>query len=244
MELDGKRALVIAGSRGIGRAIATLLAERGADVVINYHENAQAAKDVAAAVEGLGRRAFPVQADMGTSADVERLFTQAQEALGGLDIVVNNVGINLVAPIAETDEADFDRTVAVNFKGSFLAMKYAARAVADGGRIINVSTGNTRVTMPWIGVYAGTKAAVEQMTFSLAKEIGSRKVTVNAVLPGLTDTDGLRPEIRAGADQIIAMTPLGRMGTPEDVAEVVAFLASDRAHWVTGQTIGASGGLA
>jgi 3-oxoacyl-[acyl-carrier protein] reductase len=243
MNLEGKGALVTAGSRGIGRAIAELLASRGAHVVINYHQNREAADQLVETVTRAGGKAIAVQADLGDSDDVARLFSEATSEVGSLDIIVNNIGINLVAPIAETDEADFDRIVAVNFKGSFLVLKHAATTVSDHGRIINISTGNTRVTMPFIGVYAGTKAAVEQMTFSLAKELGPRRVTVNAVLPGLTDTDGLRPEIRENAESIIQMTPLGRMGTPDDIAEVVAFLASDQARWVTGQTIGASGGL-
>ncbi|GAA1980729.1 SDR family oxidoreductase [Nocardiopsis rhodophaea] len=243
MNLEGKNALVTAASRGIGRAIALLLAERGANVVVNYHKSPHAANEIVEAVAAKGRKTAAIQADMGDSEDVTRLFTEAEQTLGGLDIVVNNIGINLSAPLVDTEEADFDRTVAVNFKGSFLAMKYAARTISDNGRIINISTGNTRVSMPFVGVYAGTKAATEQMTFSLAKELGSRGVTVNAVLPGLTDTDGLRPEIRENAGPIIGMTPLGRMGTPEDVAEVVAFLATEEARWVTGQTIGASGGL-
>ena len=243
MNLEGKNALVTASSRGIGRAIARLLAARGANVVVNYNENQEAADDTVRTITAAGGKAIAVQADLGSAADVDRLFATTTEALDGLDIVVNNGGVNLVAPIATTAEADFDHVVAVNFKGSFLVMKHAANAVSDNGRIINISTGNTRVSMPFIGVYAATKAAVEQMTFSLARELGSRAVTVNAVLPGLTDTDGLRPEIRENASSIIRMTPLGRIGTPEDVADVVAFLASEEARWVTGQTIGASGGL-
>lgn len=243
MELEGKNALVTAGSRGIGRAISLALGERGANVVVNYVASAEAANEVVEEIGARGGKAVAVQADLGISADVARLFEEAERAFGGLDIVVNNVGINLVAPLAETAEEDFDRTVAVNFKGSFLVLKNAARIVSDGGRIISISTGNTRVTMPMIGVYSATKAAVEQMTYSLAKEVGGRGVTVNVVLPGLTDTEGLRPEIREHADGIIGMTPLGRMGRPEDIADVVAFLASEKARWVTGQAIGASGGL-
>lgn len=243
MELDGKNVLVTAGSRGIGRAISLALGERGANVVVNYVARAEAANEVVEKIGARGGEAVAVQADLGVSEDVARLFEEAERAFGGLDIVVNNVGINLVAPLAETTEEDFDRTAAVNFKGSFLVLKNAARIVSDGGRIISISTGNTRVPMPMIGVYSATKAAVEQMTYSLATEVGGRGVTVNAVLPGLTDTEGLRPEIRANADGIIGMTPLGRMGRPEDIADVVAFLASEQARWVTGQAIGASGGL-
>ncbi|MFE7506919.1 SDR family oxidoreductase [Promicromonospora sp. NPDC057488] len=243
MELEGKNALVTAGSRGIGRAIALALGERGANVVVNYRTSADAADQIVETISAGGGKAVAVQADLGVPEDVARLFEEAERAFGRLDIVVNNVGVNLVAPLAETTEDDFDRTVAVNFKGSFLVLRNAARIVSDDGRIISISTGNTRVTMPMIGVYAATKAAVEQMTYSLAKEVGSRGITVNVVLPGLTDTDGLRPEIRENAAGIIGMTPLGRMGRPEDVADVVAFLASEKARWVTGQAIGASGGL-
>jgi 3-oxoacyl-[acyl-carrier protein] reductase len=243
MELEGKNALVIAGSRGIGRAISLALGERGANVVINYCKSADAANEIVDAISARGGKAVAVQADLGVSEDIARLFREAEHALGRLDIVVNNIGVNLVSPLAETEEDDFDRTVAVNFKGSFLVLRNAAQVVSDNGRIISISTGNTRVTMPMIGVYAATKAAVEQMTFSLAKEVGARGITVNAVLPGLTDTEGLRPEIRENAGPIVGMTPLGRMGRPEDIADVVAFLASEKARWVTGQAISASGGL-
>ena len=199
MNLEGKNALVTASSRGIGRAIALRLANRGANVVLNYNQHPQAAAGIVEKITSAGGKAIAVQADLGSTADVERIFAEATEAFGALDIVVNNVGVNLVSPIAATDESDFDRVVAVNFKGSFLVMKHAANAISDNGRVINISTGNTRVSMPFIGIYAATKAAVEQMGFSLARELGSRGVTVNAVLPGLTDTDGLRPEIRDNA---------------------------------------------
>ncbi|MEY9214838.1 glucose 1-dehydrogenase [Thermobifida halotolerans] len=242
--LEGKKAVVTAGSRGIGRAISKRLAADGASVAINWHSNAEAAEELVQEITSEGGTAVAVQADMGVPADIERLFKEAKNTFGGIDVVVNNVGVNIIGPIAQIDEDEFDRAVAVNFKGTFLALKHAANMVSDGGRIINISTGNTRVTLPFTGVYAGTKAAVEQMGFSLAKELGPRQVTVNSVLPGLTDTEGVRPDIRANADGVIAMTPLGRMGRPEDIADVVAFLASDDARWITGQTIGVSGGLA
>jgi 3-oxoacyl-[acyl-carrier protein] reductase len=244
MGLNGKVAIVTAASRGIGRAIATRLGADGAKVVVNYHSNEAAAQEVVADIKKSGSEAIAVRADIGVPADIERLFKEALSAFGGLDIVVNNAGITVVGPTAFFDEEALDRAIAINIKGTFLALKQAATHVRDGGRIINISTGYTRSPNPYVGVYVGSKAAVEQFGFSLAKELGERQITVNSVLPGLTDTDGVAPEVRAQADVYIQQTPLGRFGTPDDIAGVVGFLASDDAKWVTGQAISATGGLA
>jgi 3-oxoacyl-[acyl-carrier protein] reductase len=244
MNLQGKVALVTAASRGIGRAIAVRLGADRAHVVVNYHSNEAAAEDVVEQITASGGRAVAVRADIGVPADIERLYKETVTAFGGLDIVVNNAGITTVGPTAFFDEEALDRALAVNVKGTFLSLKHAANHVRDGGRIINISTGYTRAPNPYVGVYVGTKAAVEQFGFSLAKELGARQITVNSVLPGLTDTDGVAAEVRAQADTYIGQTPLGRFGTPDDIAGVVAFLAGEDGRWVTGQAIAATGGLA
>src|SRR5690606_8362773 len=223
MDLRGRAAVVTAASRGIGRAIAIRLAEEGADVVVNWRRDAEAAAETVRRITDRGGNAVAVR------EDVARLFAAAREAFGGVDVVVGNAGHNIVGATADLDEAEFDRVIAVNVKGMFLVLRQAAATVRDGGRIIIVSSGNTRVTLPATGVYAGTKAFAEQMGLALAKELGPRQITVNSVLPGLTDTEGVRPDIRANAEEVIAMTPLGRMGRPEDIADVVAFLAGDDA---------------
>ncbi|GAA1171007.1 SDR family oxidoreductase [Streptomyces hebeiensis] len=243
MSLSGKVALVTASSRGIGRAVALRLGHDGANVVVNYHSNEAAARDVVSEIEQLGGAAVAVRADLAVPRDITRLFQEAVDAFGGLDIVVNNAGMRAFGAVANFSVKDLDRLLAVNVKGTFLALQKAANLVRDDGRIVNISTGHTKVPGPHVAAYGGSKAAVEYFGHVLAKELGSRRITVNAVLPGLTDTDGLSPEFRANADKFIAQTPLGRLGRSEDIADVVAFLASDDARWVTGQTIAAAGGL-
>jgi 3-oxoacyl-[acyl-carrier protein] reductase len=243
MGLEGNVALVTASSRGIGRAIAVRLGRDGANVVVNYHSNEAAARDAVREIEQFGSKAVAVQADLSVPHDVTRLFEEAVAAFSGLDIVVNNAGMRAFGPIATFPVEDLDQLLAVNVKGTFLALQQAANLVRDGGRIINISTGHTMAPRQNVAAYGGSKAAMEYFGHALAKELGSRKITVNVVLPGLTDTDGLSPEFRANADAFIAQTPLGRLGRPEDIADVVAFLASDDARWVTGQTIAAAGGL-
>ncbi|MCP3799796.1 glucose 1-dehydrogenase [Allokutzneria sp. A3M-2-11 16] len=243
-KLAGKIAVVTAASRGIGRAIALRLAADGASVVVNWHSNSAAAEEVVAAITEAGGTAIGVQADIGVPADVDRLFAVTLQEFGALDILVNNAGVVAVTkPTAEVSDEDIERTVAVNFTGTFLAMRHAARELRDGGRIINISTGYTRYPSPKVGIYAGTKAAVEQFAVSAAKELGSRGITVNTVLPGITDTDGISQDVRENLDGFIAMTPLGRLGQPRDIADIVAFLAGDDSRWVTGQSIVAAGGL-
>ena len=241
--LAGKVAVVTAASRGIGRGIAERLGAGGADVVVNWHTSETAAAEVVAGIESSGSRAVAVQADLGAPGAVDRIFDRAVDEFGAVDILVNNAGISLSAPTADLDESDLDRLLAVNVKGSFRAMQLAARHLRDGGRVVNISTGYTRSAYPNVGAYAGTKAAVEQMGLSLAKELAPRGITVNAVLPGLVDTDGISPDVRLRIDEFVAMTPLGRLGRPEDIADIVAFLVSDHARWVTGQAIVAAGGL-
>jgi 3-oxoacyl-[acyl-carrier protein] reductase len=243
--LTGKTALVTGGSRGIGRAIVERLARDGAAVVFSFVGNHRAASHVATAVETAGGLAHPVQADLGRPADVQRLFDQAERHLGRLDILVNNAATVATGSFAEMTEADYDRVMAVNAKGVFVAIQQAARRLRDGGRIVNLSTVNTVLSGPGIAVYAASKAAVEQFTLVAARELAGRGITVNTVSPGATDTDKLRsvnpPEALAEA---VTMTPLGRLGQPADVADVVAFLVGPDARWLTGQHLRAAGGLA
>jgi 3-oxoacyl-[acyl-carrier protein] reductase len=240
--LKGKVAVVTGASRGIGRGIAERLATQGARVVVNYTKRAEEAKKVVAGIEGSGGTAVAVQADMGNVAGVRRLFQEAEKAYGRLDILVNNAGVFLAKPLSETSEEEYDRMFAVNTKGQFFAMQEAAKRMKDGGRIVNISTGATQVAFPGGSIYGGSKSALEFFTKVAAKELGSRKITVNTVSPGYTETDMLgeaqMKDIGAQA------SPLGRIGTPKDIADVVAFIVSDEGGWITGATIQAGGGVA
>jgi 3-oxoacyl-[acyl-carrier protein] reductase len=243
--LKGKGAVVTGGSRGIGRAIVERLARDGADVVFTYARNADAAADVRRTVEEAGGSARAVQIDLAEHGAAERLMDEAAGLLGGLDILVNNAAASFApAPLAETDEELFDRVMAVNAKSTFLTMRYAARHMRDGGRVVNISTLNTRRPAPGSTPYAASKGAVEQLTAVAARELGPRGITVNTVSPGPTDTDLLR-EANPGADftPVIGLTPLGRLGEPADIADVVAFLTGPDARWLTGQNLRATGGL-
>ncbi|WP_229069200.1 SDR family oxidoreductase [Actinoplanes sp. DH11] len=236
LALAGRTALVTGGSRGIGRAVVRRLARDGARVVFTFHAAAGAAAELAAATG-----AEPVrcdQADLGTLADV---FAPVRD---GLDILVNNAAVNVPQPIADLTPADFDRVMTVNAKFPLFAMQAAAPLLREHGRIVNVSTLNTRVPAPGLALYAASKAALEQFTAVAARELGPRGITVNTVSPGATDTDLLHAtNPPAALAQTAALTALGRLGRPEDIAAVVAFLVSPDASWVTGQNIAATGGL-
>jgi 3-oxoacyl-[acyl-carrier protein] reductase len=242
--LRDKAALVTGGSRGIGRAIVERLAADGAAVVFSYHTKAGAAAEVVARVQAAGGTVHAVQADLGDSAAAARLFAQAEELLGPLDILVNNAGVVAGDPIAETSDEVFDATFKVNVKSPFVLIREAARRLRDGGRVINISTLNTVMVGPRMAPYASSKAALELLGRVAAYELGERRITVNAVLPGATDTEMFRennPEESQKA--LLSLTALARIGEPADIADVVAFLASDDGRWVTGQNIRAAGGL-
>lgn len=242
--LEGKVALVTGASRGIGRAIALRLALDGAAVVVNYAGNAAAAREVIAAVEECDGRAVAEQGDVGKVADVERLFDATIDHFGKLDILVNNAGILFNKPVAAVTEDEFDRIFAVNVKGTFFACQQAARRMADGGRIINFSSSTTVMMLPTYASYVATKGAVEQLSHILAKELGPRDITVNVISPGPVDTEMFsQGKTEADKQRFGQMAALGRLGQPEDIADVVAFLASNDARWITGQNIRANGGI-
>ncbi|HEY3872966.1 MAG TPA: SDR family oxidoreductase [Actinocrinis sp.] len=243
--LKGKAAVVTGGSRGIGRAIVQRLARDGADVVFSYASNADAAAEVVRACADSGGSVRATQADLGEPGAAEALMEHAEKELGGLDILVNNAAPEFpVTPIAQIGEELFDRVMAVNAKAVFLTMRHAARSMRDGGRIINISTINTVRPAPGNAPYAASKGAIEQLANVAAIELGARGITVNTVSPGATDTDLLRatnaPE---GLEALAAVTPLRRIGSPAEVADVVAFLAGPDGRWMTGQNLRAGGGL-
>ncbi len=243
--LTGKTAMVTGGSRGIGRAIVERLAEDGASVVFNYVARDDAAEEVVRGVKDAGGNVYAVRLDLAEPDAVGRLISFAEGHLDGLDILVNNAAVHTPrAPLAETTDEDFDTALQVNLKTTFALMRHAARAMRDGGRIVNISTLDTVRPAPGNAPYAATKGAVEQLALVAAQELGSRGITVNTVSPGATDTEllrGVNPEEALAV--ISSVTPLGRLGAPADVADVVAFLASSDARWITGQNIRATGGL-
>ncbi|MEV8633054.1 SDR family oxidoreductase [Streptosporangium sp. NPDC051023] len=242
MQLKGKAAVVTGGSRGIGRAIVERLARDGAEVVFNYASSTAAAAEITATAEGT----YGIRLDLAEPGAAERLMEIAEERLGGLDILVNNAAASFrVASIADTDEAVFDDVMRVNAKTTFLTMRYAARRMRDDGRIVNISTVNTVRPAPGNAPYAASKGAIEQLTAVAARELGSRGITVNTVSPGATDTDLLRGTNPAEAlERVASVTALGRLGTPADIADVVAFLVGPDGRWMTGQNLRATGGLA
>ncbi|WP_018501425.1 SDR family oxidoreductase [Parafrankia discariae] len=244
LTLTGRSAVVTGGSRGIGRAIVLRLARDGADVVFSFRDDGVSAADVAAEAKNLGVRAVAVRADQGNLDHLRRLFDEADRHLDALDILVVNAAINPPTPIAEVTEADYDRVMSVNAKGTFFALQLAAARLRDGGRVITVSTLNTAVPAPGLALYAGSKGAVEQITAVASRELGPRGITVNCVSPGATDTDLLRATNPPEAlERTASLTALGRLGQPADIANVVAFLAGPDSQWITGQNLRATGGL-
>lgn len=243
--LTGKVAIVTGSSRGIGRAIAERLGKEGASVVVNYGRSADQAQEVVSAVEANGGKGFAVQADISQVADIRRLFQEAVDHFGQLDILVNNAGTGIFKLLAEVSEEEYDTTFALNTKGTFFALQEAALRITDGGRIINISTGMTSMSgSAASSVYVGSKGAIEQFTKVLARELGSRGITVNTVSPGTTETEllnqSITEEIKA---RYIQTTALGRLGQPADIADVVAFLVSEQARWITARNIIVDGGL-
>ena len=239
-----KVAIVTGASRGIGAAVAERLARDGFTVVVNYAGSQGPAEALVRKIEAAGGRALAAQSDVANAVAVKRMFDAAEAAFGGVDVLVNNAGIMALAPLAQSDDALFDRHIAVNLKGSFNTMREAARRLRNGGRIINFSSSVVGLLQPTYGVYAATKAAIEAMTSVLAKEMRGRGITVNAIAPGPTATDlfldGKSPEL---VERIAKAAPLERLGQPADIAAAVAFLAGPDGAWINGQTVRANGGI-
>lgn len=241
--LDGDVAIVTGSSRGMGRATAERLAADGASVVVNYLTNEDAAAAVRSAIEIDGGEAIVVQGNISEADDVQRLFDEAEREFGAVDIVVNAAAPpTIYRPLAEFTEAEFDRMFDVHARGAFLVLREAANRITDGGRIVNFSTSGTNTGGPEGGPYNGAKAAGEQMVTALAEELGDREIRVNTVSPGLTDTDGVVIDAEA-IESLVQQTPLNQSGQPEDIADVVAFIVSDDARWITSHDILATGGL-
>jgi 3-oxoacyl-[acyl-carrier protein] reductase len=241
---NAKVALVTGASRGIGMAVAERLARDGFKLIINYSEGAAPADELVRKLEGAGAQAIAVKADISDPRAVREMFDAAEASFGGVDVLVNNAGIMALASIAETDDASFDRHIAVNLKGTFNTLREAAKRLRGGGRIVNFSSSVVNRLVPTYGVYIATKAAVEGLTSVLAKELRGRSITVNAVSPGPTATDlFLKGKPQEAVDQLAKMAPLERLGQPSDIADVVSFLAGPDAAWVNGQVLRVNGGL-
>jgi 3-oxoacyl-[acyl-carrier protein] reductase len=238
--LTEKIAIVTGASNGIGRAIAERLAQDGARVVVNYGKSADKAKQVVDGIEAKGGKAVAIQADISKAADARRLVRDTIKEFGRLNILVNNAGMTMFKPLIETTEQDFDEIFALNAKGPYFAMQESAKVMEDGGRIVNISTDGTHMGFAGVTAYLGSKAALEQFTKGLAHELASRNVTVNTVSPGFTETAMLPDALRDTGAQ---MSPLKRIGMPKDIADVVAFVVSEEARWLTGQNIHAGGGV-
>lgn len=243
--LNNKVILVTGASRGIGAEIAQQLASAGAKIIVNYAGGREAAEKVVASIQDNGGNAIAIQADVSNAEAVKQLFDQAISHYGKIDVLVNNAGIMITKLIKDTTDEDFSRQFDINVRGTFNTLREAATKLADNGSIINFSSTTTRVMMPAYGTYVATKGAVEQLTRVFAKEVGSRGINVNAILPGPTNTalftEGKPQEV---IDRLASLNAFNRLGEPADIAKIVVFLAGDDAKWISGQTIGANGAMA
>ena len=245
-KLTGKVAVVTGASKGIGAAIAQALAAEGASVVVNYASSQAGADKVVAAITQAGGKAVAVRGDVSKAADAQGIVDAAIETYGRLDVLVNNSGVYDFAPVEQITEEHFDKHFNVNVRGLLLITQAASKHLGEGASIVNVGSVVSRITPPGSVVYTATKGAVDAITGVLARELGPRKIRVNSVNPGMVETEGTKDGgIIASemATAVVAQTPLGRIGQPEDIARVAVFLASDDAGWITGETLVASGGL-
>ncbi|MEU4997170.1 SDR family oxidoreductase [Streptomyces sp. NPDC021622] len=242
--LAGKTALVTGGSRGIGRGIAERLGRDGARVAVHYGSNEAAAKETVAAIEREGGSAFSFGTELGVPGDAEALWAEFDRHADGLDVLVNNAGIGLYSLVGEVQEADYDRVFAVNVKAPFFIIQKGLDRLRDGGRIINISSGVTRIAFPITIGYSMTKGALNVLTHTLAQDLGPRGITVNAVAPGVIETEMMAGIPDGRHSEMAKYSAFGRIGQPADVADIVTFVASDDARWITGQYIDATGGSA
>ena len=244
-KLTGKVAVVTGASKGIGVGVAKALGAEGASVVVNYASDKAGADRVVESIQSAGGKAIAVQGSVDKAADVERLFAETEKAFGPADVLVNNAGVYAFAPLEEITEEHFHRHFNINVLGVLLASQAAARHFGErGGSIINIGSIVSDAQNPGASVYSATKGALDAVTSVLAKELGPKKIRVNSVNPGFTSTEG-NAHMRGGEmeDAVVKQTPLGRLGEPDDIADVVAFFASDEARWITGEKIRVAGGL-
>lgn len=244
-DLKNKTAIITGSSRGLGKKTAIALAKQGANVVVNYNSNESEALSTVNEILSDGGNAIAIKADVSKSEDVNHLFEKTVEHFGRIDIVVNNAGIMVTKFLKDFSEEEFDKQFSINVKSVFLMMKKASETLEQNGRIINISSSTSRLMMPGYAVYSATKSAVEQMTRVFAKEIGSKGITVNAVLPGPIKTElflnGKSDEL---ISRIASLSAFNRIGEIEDIIPIILFLSSNDSQWITGQNIGINGGMA
>jgi NAD(P)-dependent dehydrogenase (short-subunit alcohol dehydrogenase family) len=240
-----KTALVTGSSKGVGKGIALELARWGCDVAVNYHSDAEGASATVAEIRGMGRNAFAVTANVGVATEVDRMFAEVFERFTHLDILVNNAGVQTWKPLLDLEESEWDRTIQTNLKGCFLCTQRAARRMRDqrSGRIVNIGSGCNKIPFPNLVDYTASKGGIEMFTKVCAIELGKHNITVNCVAPGAIEIERTKHEAGDYSSTWAHITPLGRVGQPVDVARAVAFLASDAAEFITGQTIWVDGGL-
>ncbi|MFD1773981.1 SDR family oxidoreductase [Paenibacillus rhizophilus] len=244
MSLNGKVAIITGASRGIGRQVAIQLAQSGAKVVVNYSSNQEKADEVVKTIEQFGGEAAAIRADVSKVNEVEALFSETIERFGRLDILINNAGVMECKAIADVTEEMFDRNFAINVKGTYFACQQAMKHMAKGGTIVNFSTSVSGAMLPTYSVYAVTKGAVEQLTRQLAKEFGPKDIVINCIAPGQVSTElFLNGKSEELIDSYRRMNAFGRLGEPEDIANAIELLVSDKARWITGQTIRVNGGF-
>jgi len=245
MLLSGKTALVTGAAKGIGRGIALELAREGCNIAVNDYLDASGADAVATEIRALGRETIVTIANVGDSAEVDRMFTVILDKFPRLDILVNNAGVQTWSPLTDLAEQDWDRVIATNLKGCFLCTQRAARHMKDhgGGRIINIGSGSNKVAFPKLVDYTASRGGIEMFTKSAAVELGAYQITVNCLAPGAIETERTKNEAGDYAKTWAGLTPLGRIGTPQDVGRAVVFFASDASSFITGQTLWIDGGL-
>jgi 3-oxoacyl-[acyl-carrier protein] reductase len=246
-KLKNKVAIITGASKGIGASIAKYFAAEGAKVVVNYASSKEGADNVVKAITGLGGTAISVQGDVSKETDILRLFEETKKAFGTLDILVNNAGIYQYAPIELVSAASIQQHFNINVTGPLLAIREAMKLFGDkGGNIINISSGASNTPLATGSVYSATKAALDAVTISLSKEFSGKNIRINSILPGVVETEGSHSAGFIGSDfeaKLVANTPLGRTGQPEDIARVAVFLAADDSAWITGEKISVSGGI-